>query len=109
MYNVADNFFIDITKYGRQFDNQILVNGKTEPISIYDINIFKHRFNASLFQSVMRVIEIDSNIKIEKNSIITGKIGIKFNDEDSYTYISYNDYKTIEDPEYDEDTKAYVA
>ena len=109
MYNVADNFFIDITKYGRQFDNQILVNGKTEPISIYDINIFKHRFNASLFQSVMRVIEIDSNIKIEKNSIITGKIGIKFNEEDSYTYISYNDYKTIEEPEYDEDTKAYVA
>lgn len=109
MYDVGDKFFTDIAKYGRQFDNQILVDGREKPISIYDINVFKHRFNAIIFQSVMRTIEVDSNVKIEKGSIITGKIGVKFDDTADYNYINYNNYKIIEEPEYDEDTKAYVA
>lgn len=109
MYNVSNYFFTDIAKYGRQFDNQILVNGRTEPITVYDINIFKHRFNANLFQSVMRTIEADTNVKIEKNSIITGKIGIKFEEDNPYNYISYNNYKVLESSEYDEDTRAYIT
>ncbi len=108
MYEVGETFLSDITKYGRQFDTEIYINGEEQPITVYDINIFKHSFNASLFQSVMRVLEIDSNKKIQKNSVITGKIGIKFS-EDDYDYISYKNYKVLEEPEFDEDTKAYTT
>lgn len=109
MYDVADKFFTNIAKYGRQIDTQAELVGQEKTLSVYDINVFTHRFNASLFQSVMRVLEIDCNNKIEKGSILKGKLGVKFEEDDDYDYINYNNYKVIEEPEYDEDNKAYVA
>ena len=109
MYSVGENFLENITKYGRQFDTEIHIEGREEPITVYDINTFGHSFNAGLFQSVMRILEIDSNIKIEKGSILTGKLGIKFEENSDYDYIDYENYKVIEEPEYDEDVKAYIT
>ena len=113
MYNVVNNFLTNIAKYGRQFDVQAELVGKNKTLSVYDINVFKHRFNASLFQSVMRVIEIDSNYQIQKDTVVNPKLGIKFEPGQTilnYDYLIYNNtYKTLEDAEYDEDNRAYVA
>ena len=106
MYEVKENFLENITKYGRQFDTEISVDGKDEKITVYDISSFKHSFNSELFQTVMRVLEIESSIRIDKDSNLHGNLGIKF-EEEQYDYINYKNYRVIEDAEYNEDTKSY--
>lgn len=107
MYNVRNNFFKNISKYGRQFDIQVELNN--EKMNGNDINVFKHRFNSTLFCTIMRVIELDTNTKIEKGTTLSGKIGIKFDEMGQYDYLNYKNYKTLADSEYNEDTKAYIT
>lgn len=107
MYNVGNNFFKNISKYGRQFDIQVELNN--EKMNGNDINVFKHRFNSTLFCTIMRVIELDTNTKIEKGTTLSGKIGIKFDEMGQYDYLNYKNYKTLADSEYNEDTKAYIT
>lgn len=107
MYNVGNNFFKNISKYGRQFDIQVELNN--EKMNGNDINVFKHRFNSTLFCTIMRVIELDTNTKIKKGTTLSGKIGIKFDEMGQYDYLNYKNYKTLADSEYNEDTKAYIT
>lgn len=103
MKKVTQSFKENIKKYGRQLDAIITVNDTI--IDSESINNINPSFNVSLFKTVMNVLEIDSNIKIEKDSIINAKVGIKF-DQD-YEYINYNNYKVTKEPEKQEDTLSY--
>jgi len=103
MKNVTQSFKENIKKYGRQLDAIISVNG--EIIDSEDINSITPSFNADLFKTVMKMLEIDSNIYIEKDSILNLKAGVKFDSD--YEYINYNNYKVTKEPEKQEDTLSY--
>lgn len=103
MKNVTQTFKDNIKKYGRQLDAVISVNNET--IDSECINSIISSFNTDLFKSVMKVLEIDSNIKINKDSILNLKVGVKF--DSNYEYINYNNYKVVKEPEIYEDTLSY--
>lgn len=103
MKNVTQTFKGNIKKYGRQLN--AIITADDIAINSEALNNINTSFNTSLFKSVMNVLEIDSNIKIDKNSILNAKIGIKFDLD--YEYINYNNYKVTQEPEKQEDTLSY--
>lgn len=104
MSDVTQTFKDNIKKYGRQLDAFVTVNNSV--IDAEQINSIIPSFNVKLFKTVMRSIEIDSNIKIEKDSTLNLKVGIKF-DSKKYEYINFINYKVIKEPEKQEDTLSY--
>lgn len=104
MSDVTQTFKDNIKKYGRQLDAFVTVNNSV--IDAEQINSIIPSFNVKLFKTVMRSIEIDSNIKIEKDSTLNLKVGIKF-DSKKYEYINFMNYKVIKEPEKQEDTLSY--
>lgn len=103
MKNVSNNFKENIKKYGRQIDCKIEVGNLT--IGKELINSVVPSFNTALFKSVMRVLEIDSNVLIFKGSKINVKVGIKFGSS-NYEYINFNDFEVFS-CERQEDTESY--
>lgn len=104
MKNVTQNFKENIKKFGRQLDASITVDNET--IDSERINNINASFNTGLFKTVMHVLEIDCNEKIEKDSVINARIGVKFANS-NYEYVEYNNYKVKDEPEKQEDTKSY--
>jgi len=104
MKQVTQNFKNNIKKYGRQLNATITTNN--EVIDAENINNINHSFNTGLFKTVMNVLEIDSNVKIERNKLVSASVGVKFEDSE-YEYIEYNNYKVIDEPEKQEDTLSY--
>lgn len=99
----SQSFKDNIKKYGRQLNSEITFNDVT--IAKESINKIVPFFYTSIFKSVMCGLEIDSNVKIEKDTIIDAKIGVKFENSD-YEYIYYNKYK-VYSCEVQEDTESY--
>lgn len=104
MKGITQDFKDNIKKYGRQLDANIIVGN--EILDTESINSINPSFNTGLFKTVMHVLEIDSNVKIEKDTYINAKVGVKFDSSD-YEYIEYNNYKVTEKPEIQEDTLSY--
>lgn len=105
MKNVTNDFKTAIKTNGRQLDTKIKLNGIEFPKDMF--NGITPSFNTNLFKTIMRGVEVDSNIYIPKLSELEIKSGVLVNDE--YEYIDYGKYTAYKEPESNEDTKSWKA
>ena len=103
MKNVTNNFKEEIRKNGRQLDSKITIDNLEFGKETF--NSVTPKFNVSLFKSIMKGIEIDSNIFIPKNSNVNVKSGVLVNNQ--YEYIDYGNYTSPKESEINEDTKSW--
>lgn len=101
------DFKEEIKLLGRQQSVKITYTLNGEPIILTseDINSVTPNYNANILKSVMKVLDIDSNIPIPKNTEIKFEYGILIGNE--YEYLNYGNYIVAEEPQKQEDTLSY--
>lgn len=101
------NFKEEIKLLGRQQSVKIsyTLNGEQIILTSEDINSVTPNYNANILKSVMKVLDIDSNIAIPKNTEIKFEYGILIGNE--YEYLNYGNYIVAEEPQKQEDTLSY--
>lgn len=103
----TDDFKNNIKMHGRELDSKITyyLNGNEIVLGNEDLNFITPHYNGSLLKSVMRELDIDSNVDIPKNTILKYELGVKIND--SYEYINFGNY-VVYSSEKQEDTNSYL-
>lgn len=101
------NFKEEIKLLGKQQSVKITytLNGEQIILTSEDINSVTPNYNANILKSVMKVLDIDSNIAIPKNTEIRFEYGILIGNE--YEYLNYGNYIVAEEPQKQEDTLSY--
>ena len=93
----------NIQELGRELDSVIsygdVILGNEE---LNSVNVIR---NNDLLKSLMKQLKIDSNVSIDKGTIINYKLGVKVND--SYEYINYGNF-IVENVEKQEDNLSYI-
>lgn len=102
MKKVPNTFKSAIKTNGRYLDTEITFGDTT--LGKENLNSVNISFNSSLFKTVMRTIEIDSNVEIPKDTIINVKSGVYTTT--LYQYVNYGNYK-VTNCEVQEDTISY--
>ena len=103
----TDDFKNNIKMHGRELDSKITyyLNGNEIVLGNEDLNFITPHYNGSLLKSVMRELDIDSNVDIPRNTILKYELGVKIND--SYEYINFGNY-VVYSSEKQEDTNSYL-
>ncbi len=114
MKTVTNAYKENIIKFGRQLDSVITYTLNNEEITLgnEDINSINPHYNGDILKSVMKCLEIDSNVEIPVGTEINYQFGVKVQDEDvedyrdNYEYINYGNY-IVKSIEKQEDTESY--
>lgn len=103
----SDNFKETIKSLGRMQDVRITytLNNKQLILDGENINSITPNYEASLLKSVMKVLELDSNVSIPKGTEIKFEYGLLVNG--AYEYLNYGNYIVAKEPEKQEDTLSY--
>ena len=103
----TSNFKEEIKLLGKQQSVRITYkeNNITKTLTDEDINSATPNYEASLLKSVMKVLELDSNINIPKGTEIKFEYGLLVNG--AYEYLDYGNYIVAKEPEKQEDTLSY--
>ena len=103
----TSNFKEEIKLLGKQQDVRITytINNEQIVLSSEDINSVTPNYEASLLKSVMKVLELDSNVSIPKDTEIKFEYGLLVNG--TYEYLDYGNYIVAKEPEKQEDTLSY--
>lgn len=103
----TSNFKEEIKLLGRQQDVRITytINNEQIVLGSEDINSATPNYEASLLKSVMKVLELDSNVSIPKGTEIKFEYGLLVNE--AYEYLNYGNYIVAKEPEKQEDTLSY--
>ena len=82
----------NIKQLGRELDNKITyqLDGETIELGSEVLNSVTPHYEGSILKSVMKQLDIDSNVEIPKDTIINYQLGLKVNDE--YEYLNYGNY-----------------
>lgn len=107
MKPVSNEFKQEIKKYGRQIDTIIKYtdnNGEhvLDSDVLYSVT---PNVNGNILKSVMKQLDFESSVELEKGTIINAQFGLKINEE--YEYINFGDYIVSKEPEYNADTQTY--
>ena len=102
MKNVTNDFKTQIRTLGRQIGISVTYN--TTTLTNADINTFKMYYDGAILKSVMKCVELDSNVDIELNTIIDCQAGIKVGN--SYEYVDFGNF-VVYSSEKKEDTNSY--
>jgi len=102
MINVSNDYKETLIK-PRTLDAKVIVGNNT--LTSSQINQIRRTFNTTLFKSVLKQVELDSNEPIQKGDIINPQIGLLI--DDSFEYLSLGSYKAINEPILNKDTKSY--
>ncbi len=102
----SSEFKNNIKLFGKELDSIITYTANNEVVTLSseDLNSVTPSFGGNVLKSVMKQLDIDSNVAIPKNTIIDFKFGLKIGD--SYEYLDYGNYKVIS-CEKKEDTNSY--
>ena len=102
----TQNFKEEIKNLGRQQDVQITytINNEQYTLTVEDINSVTPNYEASLLKSVMKGLDIDSNINIPVGTEIRFKWGLYVNG--AWEYLDYGNY-IVYSSEKQEDTLSY--
>lgn len=92
-----------IKEMGRELDS-IITFGETV-LGSEELNAVTPFFESSLLKSVMKQLEIDSNVEIPVNTILNYQFGMKIDGE--YEYINFGNY-VVKEVEKQEDTNSYL-
>ena len=98
----TNNFKQGIKKFGRQVDSKITIGSTV--LGKENLNAVTPSFQGAILKSVMKQLDIDSNVDIPLNSILNYKFGVKVNGE--YEYINFGNY-VVYKSEKQEDTSSY--
>ncbi len=102
----TDDFKIEIKSLGRMQDVRITysLNNQINIIDGENINSITPNYSASLLKSVMKCLDIDSNIQLPKGTKIKFEYGLLVNG--TYEYLNYGNY-IVYSSEKQEDTLSY--
>lgn len=103
----TSEFKEEIKTLGKQQSVRITYTLNNEQIILTDedINSATPNYEASLLKSVMKVLELDSNVSIPKGTEIKFEYGLLVNG--AYEYLNYGNYIVAKEPEKQEDTLSY--
>lgn len=103
----TSGFKDEIKMLGKQQSVRITYkeNNVTKTLTDEDINSATPNYEASLLKSVMKVLELDSNVSIPKGTEIKFEYGLLVNG--AYEYLDYGNYIVAKEPEKQEDTLSY--
>lgn len=99
----TEQFKTKIKEFGRQLDSK-LTFGETE-LGNEQLNAVTPVLQSALLKSVMKELDIDSNVDIPIGTVVNYKLGVLL-DNDTYEYIDYGNY-IIYSSEKQEDTNSY--
>lgn len=96
----------NISTLGRQLNSKITyeLNGETIELGEESLNSVTPRYNADILKSIMRILEIDSNVDIPIGTILNYQFGVKVGN--SYEYLNYGNY-IVHTSERQEDLNSY--
>ena len=103
----TSGFKDEIKMLGKQQSVRITYkeNNVTKTLTDEDINSATPNYEASLLKSIMKVLELDSNVSIPKGTEIKFEYGLLVNG--AYEYLDYGNYIVAKEPEKQEDTLSY--
>ena len=102
----TSKFKEDIKTFGKQLDSKITfeIDGVTQILTSEDLNGVTPTFQGAILKSVMKELDIDSNIDIPIGTEINYKFGVKL--EGNFEYLDYGNY-IVYSSEKQEDTSSY--
>ena len=103
----SNNYKNGIYKIGRQIRSKITytLNGDNIELGNSELNSITPSVETSLLKSVMKYIEIDSNVEIPVNTIFRYQFGLKVGT--GYEYLDFG-YYVVKEVEIKEDTNSYI-
>ena len=104
----------NINRFGRELDSKITYTLNNEEIELgpEELNSVSPHYEGATLKSVMKQLDIDSNVEIPVGTILNYKFGVKVRDKnvldyrDNYDYIEYGNY-IVYSVEKQEDTNSY--
>ena len=102
----TSDFKNKIKEFGREIDSKITytIDGTTTELGNEQLNSVTPHYEGGILKSVMKQLDIDSNVEIPVGTILTYQFGVKVGN--SYEYISYGNY-VVKEVEKQEDTMSY--
>ena len=102
----TSNFKEQIKTMGRELDSKITytLNGVNVELGKEQLNSITPTYQGALLKSVMKELDIDSNVYIPEKTILNYQFGVKVNGE--YEYINFGNY-VVYKAEKQEDTNSY--
>lgn len=102
----SQEFKEQIKKLGRELDSKITYTIDDEEIELgsEQLNSITPHYQGTILKSVMKQLDIDSNVDIPIGTQINAQFGIKIGDE--YEYLNYGNY-IVYSSEKQEDTRSY--
>lgn len=96
-----------IKAYGRQIDTKITYqsNGVTVELGKEELNSTSLYYEGAILKSVMRQLQIDSNVEIEKGTVLNCQFGVKVNG--SFEYLNLGNF-IVDEIEQQEDKYSYL-
>ena len=109
----------EIKEFGREIDSIITYTLNNEVIELSDdeLNSVTPHYKSAILKSIMKQLDIDTNIEIPAGTIVNYKFGVKVRDDEvddeiendyrkNYDYINYGNY-IVKEVEKQEDTDSY--
>lgn len=102
----TEEFKQAISTFGRQIDSKITytLNNETIVLTKEDLYSVTPIFQGNILKSVMKQLDIDSNVEIPIGTILSYEFGLKVNGK--YEYINYGNY-IVKSVEKQEETRSY--
>ena len=102
----TNNFKNAVKRYGRELDVIIsyTLNNETIELGVEELNSVVINYEGNILKSVMKELDIDSNVSISKDTIIDCQIGVKVSG--FYEYLDYGSF-IVYNVEKQEDTNSY--
>ena len=106
MKSITQGYKNEIKQFGRQLYSKITyeLDGETIELGVEELNSITPTFQGGILKSVMRELDIDSNVDIPLNTVLTYQFGVKVGN--SYEYINYGNFIVYKSEE-QKDTRSY--
>ena len=106
MKNISSNYKQKIKEFGRELDSKIsyTINETDYELGSEELNSVSVYYEGAILKSVMKCLEIDSNVEIPLETVLTYDFGVKVGSE--YEYINYGNF-VVYNIEKQEDTSSY--
>ena len=107
MKTITNDYKTNIKEFGRELDTIITytINNETIQLGKEDLNSVSLHYEGNLLKSVMKQLDIDSNIDIPIGTILTCQFGVLV--EEEYEYINYGSF-VVKSSEKKEDLNSYI-
>ncbi len=106
MKTITNNYKENVKLFGREIDSKITysIDGETTELGAEELNSVTPHYEASILKSVMKQLDIDSNVEIPKGTILNYQFGVKVGD--TFEYINYGNY-VVQEVEKQEDLMSW--